>query len=96
MIGFPSKNQNADIQKKHEADCYTWAANSSGASPIKPTKAADDSVDTSADVSTVVEATKSAEAGDNGKGVVLCGIRKSRVKKYRDAKQQEAHNKAAT
>lgn len=96
MIGFPSKNQNADTQKKDEEDCYTWAPNSSGVALIKPTKAAGDSVDTSADVGAVVEAAKSAAAGDNNKGVVLGGIPRRRAKKYGDAKKQEVNNKTTT
>lgn len=104
---FPSKNQNADTQKKDEADCYKWAVNSSGVDPINPTKAVGAAVDTSADGTAVVGAAKGAAAGaaigaiagDTGKGAgigaVVGGIRGRRAKKYGDAKQQEANNKAA-
>jgi hypothetical protein len=44
----------------------------------------------------VVEAAKSAAAGDNDKGVVLGGIPRRRAKKYGDAKKQEVNNKTTT
>ena len=105
---FPSKNQNADTQKKDEADCYTWAVKSSGVDPINPVTAVGAPVDTSADGTAVVGAAKGAAAGaaigaiagDTGKGAgigaVVGGIRGRRAKKHGDAKQQEANNNAAT
>ena len=33
---YPSKGQNAQQQKKDEAECYTWAVQQSGYDPAKP------------------------------------------------------------
>lgn len=104
---FPAKGQDADTQKKDEADCYQWAVNQSGVDPINPPKAQAAQVDTSPDGSAVVGAAKGAAAGaaigaiagDAGDGAaigaIVGGVRGRRAKKQSDAQQQQANNQAA-